>query len=202
MREIQTADDSPHHLLYLFWTIYAYCIYIKYIERLTIVVQFSIYFEWMHVCRCVDVRCTHFTHTSSVESVCYYFKSCEPNNRQHSCCYNAHLRVVPMAFVVHFILLVFLFKLAIIDENSSIALNICSRSALQHYVVCMYLLVHLFACLLTYVRSYVHSFIHSFGSLFIDSFTFVAFSDESQHQVKPSFDKKALKTHFVLKMRT
>lgn len=193
-------------LNYIYTYINAYMLHLKYIERLTLVVQVSIYFEWMHMSVC-GAHTLH-THLSSVEcvSMCYYFKSCEPNNRhnrQHSCCYNAHLRAVPMAFVVHFMLLVFLFKLAIIDENSSIALNICPWSTLQHYV-CMYLFVHLFACLLVhlYARTYVvRTFIHSFAS-FIDSFTFVAFSDESQHQGKPSFGKKSVKNTFRAQMRT
>lgn len=115
----------------------------------------------MHACVRVCV-CTFCTH--QMLSLSYYFKSCERNNRHtDNSCYNAHLRVVPMAFVVHFMLLVFLFKLAIIDENSSIALNICSRSTLRHYV-CMYLFVHLFACLLA--CSLVRSYIHSFGSVY------------------------------------
>lgn len=131
----------------------------------------------------------------------------DTTNRQHSCCYNAHLRVVPMAFVVHFILLVFLFKLAIIDENSSIALNICSWSALLHYVW-LYLFAHLSARWMVglfthlHVHAFVHSYVYSFRSSLIDSFTFVAFSDESQHQLEPSFDKKKhirVKTHFVQK---
>lgn len=114
---------------------------------------------WMHVC----AVCTHFAPTHIKRWVCVIFlKSCELNNRQHSCCYNAHLCVVPMAFVAHFILLVFLFKLAIIDENSSIALNICWWSALLHYVW-MYLFVHLSARWLarSLARSCIRTFVHS-----------------------------------------
>lgn len=63
---------------------------------------------------------------------------------------------------------VFLFKLAIIDENSSIVLNIV-REVLPH---CLAL------CLMSALH--VHS-IHSLARLL--ALTFIAFYDESQHQV-------------------
>lgn len=65
-------------------------------------------------------------------------------------------------------LFVFLFMLAIIDENSSIVLNIV-REVLPH---CLTL------CLMSALH--VHS-IHSLARLL--ALTFIAFYDESQHQV-------------------
>lgn len=109
---------------------------------------------------------TFYTRTHQMLSLCYYFKSCELNNRhnrQHIQCSFAW-SANGACCSLHTIL-VLLFKLAIIDENSSIALNICAWSALLHYVW-MYLFVHLsagwLACSLTcmLMQSYIRMFVH------------------------------------------
>lgn len=65
----------------------------------------------------------------------------------------------------------------------------CSSALCVNVSVCSF--VCSLACSLT--CTFMHSYVCSFRSSLIDSFAFVAFSDESQHQVRPSFDKKALK---------
>lgn len=114
--------------------------------------------------------CGTYTYTSNSEPVNYHFKSCEFRTRSTDTpvCFDMLVCSADGVVCSFYALFVFLFKLAIIDGNSSIVLNIV-REVLPHSDTLHYVCV---ACSF-HARSLARSL----------ALTFVAFYDESQHQV-------------------